>query len=542
MNDNEYTDEERTIIEYQKLKQEDKPLGKFMRHNYYTLKKVLPKIKGGEEDLKLLNLIGPEEEYVEAETNKEKRTELNKRLNDVTDKDVKKVKPLKKDIQSVKERERAASIQNIPDAELDKDNIVLNEKDIQEAFAASGRPYKKVVLDDIEHGYIPDDVKPAYEEFKKQYKEDALREYNARQFEKSYGTIAPMLFSFVSPRVVDKYQSGYKPDLTDAGLDMAELLAGGAIGKGVRALKSLPRLEKIFSGAQKAKDAVSGKIKNFTQKMPVVGGAIGQMAEASVVPTAANVGFQAVDDYVYDDTGLSRGQASLSDYLKNAGFSMGFASIPEFALTAMQQKRKDAYEKALEKSGMYKNYDYSNLLTGPKSKEEIIDGIGKENKKLFGNSDKGKEIAKNYAGYKAAEDIAGMEDIFEIADKKAYPNLNMDRYFGDKLDEHSSMTGVLEEMLDLTYDKVKKFAKKNKMSLDDAYQYLLDNRELTSNVLMPEYIRQTNKINDEILEKYNKDKRKTALENFGKNYVPAYYTTLIGRRSFGGQNTGDEDK
>ena len=542
MNDNEYTDEERTIIEYQKLKQEDKPLGKFMRHNYYTLKKVLPEIKGAEEDLKLLNLIGPEEEYVEAETNKEKRAALNKRLNDVIDKDVKKVKPLKKDIQSVKERERASSIQNIPDAELDKDNIVLNEKDIQEAFAASGRPYKKVVLDDIEHGIIPEDVKPAYEEFKKQYKEDALREYNARQFEKSFGTIAPAVFSFVSPRVVDKYQSGYRPGPTDVGLDLAEAFAGGAMGLGVKALKKLPRLEKIFSGSQKAKDVVSGKVKNITQKWPVIGSSIGQVAEASVVPTAANVGFQAVDDYVYDDTGLSRGQASLSDYLKNAGFSMGFASIPEFALTAMQQKRKDAYEKALEKSGMYKNYDYSNLLTGAKSKDEIIDGIGKENKKLFGNSDKGKEIAKNYAGYKAAEDIAGMEDIFEIADKKAYPNLNMDRYFGDKLDEHSSMTGVLEEMLDLTYDKVKKFAKKNKMSLDDAYQYLLDNRELTSNVLMPEYIRQTNKINDEILEKYNKDKRKTALENFGKNYVPAYYTTLIGRRSFGGQNTGDEDK
>lgn len=541
MNDNEYTDEERTIIEYQKLKQESKPLGKFMRHNYYTLKKVLPKIKGGEEDLKLLNLIGPEEEYVVAETNKEKRAELNKRLNDVVDKDVKKVKPLKKDIQSVKERERASSIQNIPDAELDKDNIKLNEKDIQEAFAASGRPYKKFVLDDIEHGIIPEDVKPAYEEFKKQYTEDALREYNARQFEKSFGTIAPAALSFISPRVVDKYQSGYRPGPEDIGLDLAELLAGGVIGKGVKAAKSLPRLEKIFSGAQKAKDVVSGKVKNFTQKMPVVGGAIGHMAEASVVPTAANVGFQAVDDYVYDDTGLSRGQASLSDYLKNIGFSMGFASIPEFALTAMQQKRKDAYEKALEKSGMYKNYDFSNLLTGAKTKDEIIDDIGKGNKKLFGNSDKGEEIAKNYAGYKAAEDIAGMENIFEIADKKAYPNLNMDRYFGDKLDEHSSMTGVLEEMLDLTYDKVKKFAEKNKMSLDDAYQYLLDNRELTSNVLLPEYIRQTNKINDEILEKYNKDKRKTALENFGKNYVPAYYTTLIGRRSFGGQNTGNED-
>lgn len=542
MNDNEYTDEERTIIEYQKLKQENKPLGKFMRHNYYTLKKVLPEIKGGEEDLKLLNLIGPEEEYVVAETNKEKRAELNKRLNDVIDKDVKKVKPLKKDINSVKERERASSIQNIPDAELDKDNIKLNEKDIQEAFAASGRPYKKFVLDDIEHGIIPEDVKPAYEEFKKQYAEDALREYNARQFEKSFGTIAPAALSFISPRVVDKYQSGYRPGPEDIGLDLAELLAGGVIGKGVKAAKSLPRLEKIFSGAQKAKDAVSGKVKNFTQKMPVIGSAIGQMAEASVVPTAANVGFQAVDDYVYDDTGLSRGQASLSDYLKNIGFSMGFASLPEFALTSMQQKRKDAYEKALEKSGMYKNYDFSNLETGPKSKDEIIGDIGRENKKLFGNSDKGKEIAKNYAGYKAAEDIAGMENIFEIADKKAYPNLNMDRYFGDKLDEHSSMSGVLEEMLDLTYDKVEKFAKKNKMSLEDAYQYLLDNRELTSNVLMPEYIRQTNKINDEILDKYNKDKRKTALENFGKNYVPAYYTTLIGRRLFGGQNTGDEDK
>ena len=541
MNDNEYTDEERTIIEYQKLKQEGKPLGKFMRHNYYTLKKVMPKIKGAEEDLKLLNLIGPEEEYVEAETNKEKRAELNKRLNDVIDKDVKKVKPLKKDIQSVKERERASSIKNIPDADLDKDNIVLNEKDIQEAFAASGRPYKKFVLDDIEHGIIPEDVKPAYEEFKKQYKEDALREYNAKQFEKNYGTIAPMFLSFVSPRVVDKYQSGYRPGPTDVGLDLAEALAGGAMGLGVKALKKLPRLEKLFSGSQKAKDVVSGKVKNITQKWPVIGSSIGQVAEASVVPTAANVGFQAVDDYVYDDTGLSRGQASLSDYLRNAGFSMGFASLPQIGLTAMQQKRKDAYEKALEKSGMYKNYDFGNLVTGAKSKDEIIGDLGKENKKLFGNSDEGKEIAKNYAGYKASEDIAGMEDIFEIADKKAYPNLNMDRYFSDKLDEHSSMTGVLEEVLDLTYDKVKKFAKKNKMSIDDAYQYLLDNRELTANVLMPEYIKQTNKINDEILKEYKKDKRKTALENFGKNYVPAYYTTLIGRRSLGGQNTGNED-
>lgn len=542
MNDNEYTDEERTIIEYQKLKQEDKPLGKFMRHNYYTLKKVLPKIKGGEEDIKLLNLIGPEEEYVEAETNKEKRAELNKRLNDVTDKDVKKVKPLKKDIQSVKERERASSIQNIPDADLDKDNIKLNEKDIQEAFAASGRPYKKFVLDGIEHGIIPEDVKPAYEEFKKQYAEDALREYNARQFEKSFGTIAPAVFSFISPRIVDKYQSGYRPGPEDIGLDIAELLAGGVIGKGIKAAKSLPRLEKIFSGAQKAKDAVSGKVKNFTQKMPVVGGAIGHMAEASVAPTAANVGFQAVDDYVYDDTGLSRGQASLSDYLKNIGFSMGFASLPEFALTSMQQKRKDAYEKALEKTGMYKNYDYSNLLKKSKSEDEIIGDIEEEYKKLFGNSDKGEEIAKNYASYKAANDIAGMENIFEIADKKAYPNLNIDRYFGDRQKYHSSVAVVGDELLDLTYDKVEEFAKKNKMSLEDAYQYLVDNKELTSNILRPEYIRQTNKINDEILDEYNKYKRKTAVENFGKNYMPAYYTTLIGRRLFGGQNTGGDDK
>ena len=140
MNDNEYTNEERTIIDYLKLKREGKPLGKFMRQNYYTLKKVLPGIKGGNEDLKLLSLIGPEEEYVEAETNKEKRAELNKRINDVSDKDIKKVKPLKKDIQSVKERERASSIMDIPDDELNENNLKLNEKDVQEAFAESGRP------------------------------------------------------------------------------------------------------------------------------------------------------------------------------------------------------------------------------------------------------------------------------------------------------------------------------------------------------------------------------------------------------------------
>ena len=603
MNDNEYTDEERTIIEYQKLKQEGKPLGKFMRHNYYTLKKVLPEIKGGEEDLKLLNLIGPEEEYVEAETNKEKRAKLNKRLNDVTDKDVKKVKPLKKDIQSVKERERASSIQNIPDAELDDKNIKLNEKDIQKAFAASGRPYKKFVLDDIEHGIIPEDVKPAYEEFKKQYKEDALREYNARQFEKSFGTIAPAALSFISPRVVDKYQSGYKPEYKDIGLDLAELLAGGAIGKGVRAAKSIPRLEKIFSGAQKAKDVVSGKIKNFTQKMPVVGGAIGQMAEASVVPTAANVGFQAVDDYVYDDTGLSRGQASLSDYLKNIGFSMGFASIPEFALTAMQQKRKDAYEKALEKTGMYKNYDFSDLEKNASTKYVVTGKDGKQ--KVISVDDvfkapsmttKGDEAVDVYAGYRAADDISGMEDVLtsnkvdkvdpnkltfeqkkEIVSKSGItgipdedvetlftsltknnldengmlnvneydisnPNKHMGNKFDEQKGEHKTDAFKFEQTGKLSNKTIEDFAKKNNMSFDDAYQYLMEHRDLVENALNQENVKEMNKLYDRILEAAKKNKRKTEVENFGKNYVPAYYTTLIGRRSFGGQNTGDEDK
>lgn len=602
MNENAYTDEERTIIEYQKLKQEGKPLGKFMRHNYYTLKKVLPGIKGGNEDLKLLNLVGPEEEYVEAETNKEKRTELNKRLNDVIDKDVKKVKPLKKDIQSVKERERASSIMNIPDAELNEKNLKLNEKDIQEAFAASGRPYKTAVIDDVEHGYIPEDVKPAYEKFKKQYAEDALREYNARQFEKNYGTIAPAALGFVFPRIVDKYQSGYKPDLTDAGLDMAELLAGGAIGKGVKAAKSLPRLEKLFSGAQKAKDAVSGKVKNFTQKMPVIGSTIGQMADASVVPTVANAGFQAVDDYVYDDTGLSRGQATLGDYFKNAGISMGFASLPEFTLTAMQQKRKDAYEKALEKTGMYKNYDFSDLEKNASSKYVVTGNDGKP--KVVSVEDvfkkpsmtrKGDEAVDIYSGYRAADDISGMEDVLtddkvdkvdpnwltfdekkEIVSKSgitgipdeeveelftsltkknmdkngmlnvkeydiANPNKHMWNKFVEQKLEHKKDAYKFEQTGKLSNKTVEDFAKKNDMSFDDAYQYLMEHRDLVENAMDQEKVKEMNKLYDRILEAANKNKRKTEVENFGKNYIPAYYTTLIGRRSFGGQNTGNED-
>ena len=602
MNENAYTDEERTIIEYQKLKQEGKPLGKFMRQNYYTLKKVLPGIKGGNEDIKLLNLIGPEEEYVEAETNKEKRAELNERLNDVIDKEVKKVKPLKKDIQSVKERERASSIMNIPDAELDEKNIKLNEKDVQEAFAASGRPYKKAVIDDVEHGYIPEDVKPAYEKFKKQYAEDALREYNARQFEKKYGTIAPGVMGFVFPRIVDKYQAGYRPDLTDAGLDMAELLAGGAIGKGVRVAKNIPRLERVFSGAQKAKDAVSGKIKNITQKWPVIGSTIGQVADASFIPTAANVGFQAIDDYVYDDSGLSRGQATLNDYLKNAGFSMGFASLPQIGLSAMQQKRKDAYEKALEKTGMYKKYDFSDLeknasskyvITGNDGKQEVVqveDVFKKPSMTIKGNA-----AADVYAGYKAADDIPGMEDVLtsnkvdkvdpngltfeqkkEIVSKsgitgipdeevetlftsltkqnldengmlnvKEYDISNPDKYMENKFDEQK-----LEHMKDalefefkgkLSNKTIEDFAKKNNMSFDDAYQYLMEHRDLVENALDQEKVKEMNRLYDRILEASNKNKRKTEVENFGKNYIPAYYTTLIGRRSFGGQNTGNED-
>ena len=602
MNENAYTDEERTIIEYQKLKQEGKPLGKFMRQNYYTLKKVLPGIKGGNEDLKLLNLIGPEEEYVEAETNKEKRAELNKRLNDVIDKDVKKVKPLKKDIQSVKERERASSIMNIPDAELDEKNLKLNEKDVQEAFAATGRPYKKAVIDDIEHGYIPEDVKPAYEKFKKQYAEDALREYNARQFEKNYGTIAPAALGFVFPRIVDKYQAGYKPDLTDAGLDMAELLAGGAIGKGVKAAKSLPRLEKLFSGAQKAKDAVSGKVKNITQKWPVIGSTIGQVADASFIPTAANVGFQAIDDNVYDDTGLSRGQSSLGDYMRNFGFSLGFASLPQIGLSAMQQKRKDAYDRALEKTGMYKNYDFSDLEKNASSKYVVTGKDGKPKvvqvEDVFKSPSmtrKGDEAVDVYAGYRAADDISGMEDVLtsnkvdkvdpdkltfeqkkEIVSKsgitgipdedveplftsltknnldengmlnvKEYdisnPNKHMGNKFVEQKVEHKKDAFNFELTGKLSNKTVEDFAKKNDMSFDDAYQYLMEHREMVENALNQENVKEMNRLYDRILEASKKNKRKTDVENFGKNYIPAYYTTLIGRRSFGGQNTGNED-
>ena len=602
MNDNAYTDEERTIIEYQKLKQEGKPLGKFMRQNYYTLKKVLPGIKGGAEDLKLLNLIGPEEEYVEAETNKEKRAELNKRINDVSDKDIKKVKPLKKDIQSVKERERASSIMNIPDAELNEKNLKLNEKDVQEAFAASGRPYKKAVIDDVEVGYIPKDVRPAYEKFKKQYAEDALREYNARQFEKNYGNIAPAALSFVFPRIVDKYQAGYKPDLTDAGLDMAELLAGGAIGKGVKAAKSLPKLERVFSGAQKAKDAVSGSVKKATKKMPAVGSAIGHVADASVVPTAANVGFQAIDDYVYDDSGLSRGQATLNDYLKNAGMSMGFASLPEFGLSAMQQKRKDAYEKALEKTGMYKNYDFSDLEKNASSKYVVTGKDGKQKVvqvedvfKAPSMTTKGDEAVDIYSGYRAADDISGMGDVLtsnkvnkvdpnkltfeqkkEIVSKsgitgipdedvetlfnsltkknldengmlnvKEYDVSNPNKHMGNKFDEqkgeHKTDAFKFEQTGKLSNKTIKDFAKKNNMSFDDAYQYLMEHRDLVENALNQENVKEMNKLYNRILEAAKKNKRKTEVENFGKNYIPAYYTTLMGRRSFGGQNTGNED-
>lgn len=541
MNYNAYTDEERTIIEYQKLKQEGKPLGKFMRQNYYTLKKVLPGIKGGADDLKLLNLIGPEEEYVEAETNKEKRAELNKRINDVADKDVKKVKPLKKDIQSVKERERASSIMNIPDAELNEKNLKLNEKDVQEAFAASGRPYKKAVIDDVEHGYIPEDVKPAYEKFKKQYAEDALREYNARQFEKKYGNIAPAALSFLFPRIVDKFQAGYKPELTDAGLDMAELLAGGAIGKGVKVAKNIPKLEKVFSGAQKAKDWVSGKVKNATQKWPTVGGIIGNVADASVVPTATNVGFQAIDDYVYDDSGLSRGQASFNDYFRNAGTSMGFASLPQFGLSAMQKKRKDAYEKALEKTGMYKKYDFGDLEDNASSKYDLTGIYGKPRVvqiddifKRPGMTRKGDEAADVYAGYKAAGDIPEMGDLS--------PESEGLTIFDDIKRTHKKDASSFEDKGKLSNKTIEDFAKKNDMGFDDAYQYLMEHRDLVENAFDQKKVREMNRLYDRILEASNKNDRKTKVENFGKNYIPAYYTALFGRRFFGGQNMGDEDK
>ena len=93
----------------------------------------------------------------------------------------------------------------------------------------------------------------------------------------------------------------------------------------------------------------------------------------------------------------------------------------------------------------------------------------------------------------------------------------------------------------LSNKTIDNFAKKNNMSFDDAYQYLMEHRDLVENALNQENVKKLNKLYDRILEAAEKNKRKTEVENFGKNYIPAYYTTLIGRRSFGVQNTGKED-
>ena len=128
---------------------------------------------------------------------------------------------------------------------------------------------------------------------------------------------------------------------------------------------------------------------------------------------------------------------------------------------------------------------------------------------------------------------------------KEYDISNPNKHMGNKFDEqkveHKTDAFRFELSGKLSNKTIEDFAKKNDMSFDDAYQYLMEHRELVENAFNQENVKEMNKLYDRILKAAKKNKRKTEVENFGKNYIPAYYTTLMGRRSFGGQNTGNED-
>lgn len=159
--------------------------------------------------------------------------------------------------------------------------------------------------------------------------------------------------SFLVPRMADKWEQGYDPNITDMGLDAGELALGPIIGAASKGIKSIPKALEFAKNAAKLRDKGSDWAKAKTVGVPYVGELLEKGSKGIGPAVGAQLGMMGVDDVVYDDTPLNRGNYSVGDYLAAAGMGTFINSIGKKGITQRDRNKLAKFDDAIDKYSVY---------------------------------------------------------------------------------------------------------------------------------------------------------------------------------------------
>lgn len=159
--------------------------------------------------------------------------------------------------------------------------------------------------------------------------------------------------SFLVPRMADKWEQGYDPNITDMGLDAGELVLGPIIGAASKGIKSIPKALEFAKTAAKLRDKGSDWAKAKTVGVPYVGELLEKGSKGIGPAVGAQLGMMGVDDVVYDDTPLNRGNYSVGDYLAAAGMGTFINSIGKRGITQRERDKLAKIDEAIDKYSVF---------------------------------------------------------------------------------------------------------------------------------------------------------------------------------------------
>lgn len=158
---------------------------------------------------------------------------------------------------------------------------------------------------------------------------------------------------FVIPRMADKWEQGYDPNVTDIGLDVTEIALGPIIGAASKGIKAIPKASKIVKDLAKLRDKGSDFLKAKTAGVPYVGEILEKGSKGIGPAVGAQLGMMGVDDVVYDDTPLNRGNYSVGDYLAAGGMSTFINSIGKRGITQRERDELAKIDDAIDKYSVF---------------------------------------------------------------------------------------------------------------------------------------------------------------------------------------------
>lgn len=264
----------------------------------------------------------------------------------------------------------------------------------------------------------------------------------------NYPTPMKLGASFLIPRMADKWEQGYDADAKDIGLDALELGLGPVLGVAAKTIKHIPKAAKFSKNLAKLRDKGVNWLKVKSTGVPYVGEVFEKAGKGLGPAVGAQLGMMSIDENVYDDTPLNRGNYSLGDYVAAAGMGTFINSIGKRGITQREREKLAKIDDAIDKYSVY-----------PKrlNKEAVALDKAKYNKK--------------------------MDDLFEgISDNKLAdyaierPAEEFLMNYSNKIDIDPDDARTLKTILtQIPEEEIVKYAKKNNMDINDAYVDLIDN-------------------------------------------------------------------